>query len=227
LQAENTIFATTDKAFYMSRIKLFLVDDHQLLTDTLTLMLNQDDRFEVIGSTQHVEEVIPFIKTARPDIILLDIALGETNGFDLTCEIMRLNPHPQVIAVSLYSMPAYVKKMMSAGASGYVNKNSSKEELILAILEVYAGNKYICQEIKDKIVKNQLEEDDQSAALNSLTRQELDIIGYIKLGLSSREIADKKGITLKTVEVHRYNILKKLGLNNAAALVNLVNLRGL
>jgi DNA-binding NarL/FixJ family response regulator len=211
----------------MSRIKLFLVDDHQLLTDTLTLMLNQDDRFEVIGSTQHVEEVIPFIKTAKPDIILLDISLGETNGFDLTCEIMRLNPHPQVIAVSLYSMPAYVKKMMSAGASGYVNKNSSKEELVLAILEVYAGNKYVCQEIKDKIVKNQLEEDDQSAALNSLTRQELDIIGYIKLGLSSREIADKKGITLKTVEVHRYNILKKLGLNNAAALVNLVNLRGL
>src|SRR5258708_4033772 len=103
---------------------------------------------------------------------------------------MRLNPHPQVIAVSLYGMPAYVKKMMAAGASGYVNKNSSKEELVLAILEVYAGNKYICQEIKDKIVKNQLEEDSLTAALNSLTRQELDIIGYIKLGLSSREIAD-------------------------------------
>lgn len=211
----------------MSRIKLFLVDDHQLLTDTLTLMLNQDERFHVIGSTHDPDKVIPFIKSENPDIVLLDIALGETNGFDLTCEIMKLAPRPQVIAVSLYGMPAYVKKMMSAGASGYVNKNSSKEELVLAVLEVYAGNKYICQEIKDKIVKNQLEEDGLTAALNSLTRQELDIIGYIKLGLSSREIADKKGITLKTVEVHRYNILKKLGLNNAASLVNVINQRGL
>jgi DNA-binding NarL/FixJ family response regulator len=123
-------------------------------------------------------------------------------------------------------MPAYAKKMLQSGAMGYVTKNSSKEELMEAILEVNKGQKYICSEVKNILAHQELEESDQPD-LNVLSRRELDITKLIKDGLSSREIALKLEISLKTVEVHRYNILKKLHLKNTAALVNFINTHGL
>lgn len=126
----------------------------------------------------------------------------------------------------MHSMPVYAKKMIQSGGMGYVTKNSSKEELMEAILEVYNGRKYICNEVKDIIALHELDDAGQPD-LNSLSRRELDIAELIKSGFSSREIGEKLEISLKTVEVHRYNILKKLQLKNTAALVNFVNSHGM
>jgi len=116
---------------------------------------------------------------------------------------------------------------MQLGAMGYVTKNSSKDELMAAIVEVDNGKKYICEEVKDILAHQELEEDDGTPDLNSLSRRELDIVKLIKEGLSSKEIATKLDISLKTVEVHRYNILKKLNIKNTASLVNFINEQGL
>jgi DNA-binding NarL/FixJ family response regulator len=117
--------------------------------------------------------------------------------------------------------------MMQLGAMGYVTKNSSKDELIRAIVEVSSGRKYICDEVKNILAHRELEEEAPPGDMNSLSRRELDVVQLIKQGLSSREIASKLDISLKTVEVHRYNILKKLKLKNTAALVNFINASGL
>jgi two-component system invasion response regulator UvrY len=113
--------------------------------------------------------------------------------------------------------------MMQKGAMGYVTKNSSREEMFKAIIEVYDGKKYICEEIKNILSEQVISGEDQPSGLNALSQREIEIISFIKKGFSSKEIADALNISVKTVEVHRYNILKKLNLKNAAALVNFVN----
>ena len=123
----------------------------------------------------------------------------------------------------MHSQPAYAKKMLQIGARGYVTKNSSKDEMIEAILSVHSGNKYICDEIKNNISELVLDEKQEMPNVNALTGREIEIINLIKEGQSSKEIATILKISLKTVEVHRHNILKKLKLKNAASLVNYIN----
>ena len=123
----------------------------------------------------------------------------------------------------MHSQPAYAKKMLQMGAKGYVTKNSSKDEMIKAIMEVYKGNKFICEEIKNIISDQLLTDQPETPNINSLTEREIQIINFIKEGSSSKEIASALNISLKTVEVHRHNILKKLKLKNSASLVNFIN----
>ena len=153
--------------------------------------------------------------------------MSPVNGFDATRQIIRYSPTIKIIAVSMHSMPDYAKRMIQLGAVGYVTKNSSKDEMIRAIIEVSNGKKYICEEVKNILAQKELEEEMSHADMNNLSRREIDIIQLIKEGLSSKEIAMQLDISLKTVEVHRYNILKKLKIKNTAALVNFINVNGL
>jgi DNA-binding NarL/FixJ family response regulator len=125
----------------------------------------------------------------------------------------------------MHSQPSYARKMMQIGASGYVTKNSSREEMMEAIVKVYQGNKYICSEIKDIISEQSEKKPVALAGINSVTEREMEIINLIKKGNSSKEISTFLNISLKTVEVHRHNILKKLKLKNSASLVNFMNTR--
>ena len=211
----------------MEQISIVLVDDHKLIRDSWSFILNSDPRFTVVGQTSSGEEAIAIVKTLRPDIVLMDVNMAPVNGFDATRQITKFSPGSKVIAVSMHTMPAYAKRMMQLGAMGYVTKNSSKDEMIKAILEVSGGRKYICEEVKDILAQKELEEETSQRDMNNLSRREIDIIQLIKQGLSSKEIASQLDISLKTVEVHRYNILKKLKLKNTAALVNFINVNGL
>lgn len=211
----------------MEQISILLVDDHKLIRDSWSFILNSDPRFKVVGETSNGEDAIELAKTLKPDIILMDVNMTPVNGFDATRQITRFTPGSKIIAVSMHTMPAYAKRMMQLGAMGYVTKNSSKDEMIKAIVEVSEGRKYICDEVKTILAQKELEEDDSPADMNNLSRREIDIIKLIKEGLSSKEIASQLDISLKTVEVHRYNILKKLKLKNTAALVNFINVNGL
>jgi|SRR5215831_17395980 len=211
----------------MEQISIILVDDHKLIRDSWSFILNSDSRFKVVGETSSGEEAVEIAKTLNPDIVLMDVNMTPVNGFDATRQITKFSPRSKVIAVSMHTMPAYAKRMMQLGAMGYVTKNSSKDEMIKAIIEVSGGRKFVCDEVKNILAQKELEEEDGPADMNNLSRREIDIIKLIKEGHSSKEIALQLDISLKTVEVHRYNILKKLKLKNTAALVNFINVNGL
>lgn len=212
----------------MSKITILLVDDHRLIRDSWSFILNSDPRFEVVAETSSGEDAIELAKSQKPDIVLMDVNMTPVNGFDATKQIRKFSPGSKVIGVSMHSMPAYAKRMLQLGAMGYVTKNSPKDEMITAILEVHDGRKYICDEVKNILAQQELDEGTPASTdMNNLSRRELDIIQLIKEGLSSKEIALQLDISLKTVEVHRYNILKKLNLRNTAALVNFINAQGL
>lgn len=207
----------------MEKISVLIADDHKLIRETWSYILNNDSRFEVIAECGDSEMAVEMSKTMRPQIVLMDINMMPISGFEATERIRKVSPVSKVIGVSMHSQPAYAKKMLQIGAKGYVTKNSSKEEMIKAIMEVYGGNKYICEEIKNNISEQVLEENTDTPNVNALTEREIQIINLIKEGQSSKEIAGVLSISLKTVEVHRHNILKKLKLKNSASLVNFMN----
>lgn len=211
----------------MEKVTILLVDDHKLIRDSWSFILNSDPRFTVIGETSSGEEAIRISGQKKPEIILMDVNMSPVNGFDATKQIQKISPESKVIAVSMHTMPAYAKRMLQLGAMGYVTKNSSKEEMITAIIEVSEGKKYICEEVKNILAQQELDETATQGDMNNLSRREIDIIKLIKEGMSSKQIALELDISLKTVEVHRYNILKKLKLKNTAALVNYINIKGL
>lgn len=211
----------------MEKITILLVDDHRLIRDSWSHVLNMEPRFQVVGSASTGEEALALAKEKRPRVILMDINMTPVNGFDITKAIRKQSPGSRIIGVSMHAIPVYAKKMFQAGAIGYVTKNSSREELITAILEVDAGKKYICEEVKTILAEQQTEETTGQSDINNLSKRELDVAKLIKEGMSSKEIALQLGISLKTVEVHRYNILKKLHLKNTASLVNFINTTGI
>lgn len=211
----------------MEKITILLVDDHKLIRDSWSFVLNSDPRFQVIGETSAGDEAVEIAKTKRPRIVLMDVNMSPVNGFDATRQIRKYSPGSRVIGISMHSMPAYARRMLQLGAMGYVTKNSSKDEMITAIVDVNNGKKYICEEVKNILAQQELEEGGEHPDMNVLSRREIDIVKLIKEGLSSKEIALRLDISLKTVEVHRYNILKKLNLKNTAALVNFINIHGL
>jgi DNA-binding NarL/FixJ family response regulator len=220
---KHTLEIKTLKAESMEKINVLIADDHKLIRETWSYILNSDSRFQVIAECGDSEQAVEVTKQKRPHIVLMDINILPISGFEATERIKKVSPNTKVIGVSMHSQPAYAKKMLQIGAKGYVTKNSSKEEMIKAILEVNEGSKYICEEIKNNISELVLEENKDVPNVNALTEREIQIINLIKEGQSSKEIASTLNISLKTVEVHRHNVLKKLKLKNSASLVNFIN----
>ena len=215
------------KFAFMGKITVLIVDDHTLIRETWSFLLGRNENFEVIAEVGDGQKAIDIARDKRPNIVLLDINMTPLNGFDVLKMIRKQSPGSKVIAVSMHSQPAYAKKMLRMGAKGYITKNSPRQEMLDAILDVNNGNTYICQEVKNILSDQMLSEEDNAAGLNQLSEREIEVINQIRDGLSSKEIADRLAISIKTVEVHRHNILKKLKVKNTASLINYINSSGL
>jgi DNA-binding NarL/FixJ family response regulator len=205
------------------KIRILIADDHKMIREAWKNFLDNDGRFDVIAVTGNSEEAINLARIHKPDIILMDINIEPFSGLEATLKIKAVQPRARIIGVSMYSQSAYAKKMMQNGAMGYVTKNSPKEEMVIAITQVHAGHKYICNEIKNIISDNLFENVKTEPDISKLTKRELEITHLIKQGKTSKEIGELFGIAVKTIEVHRHNILKKMNLTNSSALVNLLN----
>jgi two-component system, NarL family, invasion response regulator UvrY len=202
---------------------IIVVDDHKLVREMWQELFARTPDIEVVGESGLFDEAIELIKAKRPNIVLLDINLSHASGFDAVPLISKFSPGTKVIAVSMHSQPAYAKKMIQLGARGYVTKNSSRTEMLHAIQEVNNGKKYICTEIKEAISEKLFSENVIEPGIKELSLREMEVIKFLKEGLSSKEIAERMSISIRTVEVHRYNILKKLQIKNTASLINFIN----
>ena len=206
----------------MKKISIFVVDDHKLVREMWSELFSRNNEIEVIGESGDFDDAISKIKDKRPDVVLLDINLAQSSGFDAVPLIRKFAPGSMIIAVSMHCQPAYVKKMLQLGAKGYVTKNSSRNEILMAVHEVMAGRKYVCEEIRN-IISDQMLNDEPGSGVENLSLREIEVIRLIKEGHSSKEIASVLEISVRTAEVHRHNILKKLRLKNTAALINFIN----
>lgn len=207
----------------MKKISIIIIDDHTLIRQTWSLILNYDPRFTVVAECGNAEEGIELCRQHRPDIVLLDINLPGINGLEALPLIRRYAPATKIVGVSMHCQAVYAKKMIQSGAFGYITKSSTQQEMFEGLVDVYAGKTFVCKDIKDSFAKELLQNDGDQNRLERLSLREIEIMKLVCEGLSSKEIAHAYSISVKTVEVHRYNILRKLNLKNAAAVVDFVN----
>lgn len=199
------------------KIRILIVDDHALVADAWKLILNSIENFEVIGTKESAEDALIFCLAQKPDIVLMDLNLKDSNGFDATESINNQLAKTRIIGLSMHDDVSVVKRFLALGAKGYLSKNSKKEELVAAIESVMLGNTFVSAEIKDKIFMDfSLNTENQQK--KELTTKEIEIVKLITKGLTSKEIADQLFLSPRTIETHRHNILKKLNLPNAAQL---------
>ncbi len=207
----------------MKKVSIMIVDDHTLIRETWSFLLGKNENFDVVAECGEGERAIELARDKRPDVVLLDINMAPMSGFEVLKMIRKYSPGSKIIGVSMHSQPAYAKKMLRLGAKGYVTKNSPRQEMLEAISEVSNNQVYICQEVKNILSEQMLNGDQMNPDINNLSDREMQIVRALKEGLSSKEIATSLNISLKTVEVHRHNILKKLKLKNTVSLINFIN----
>ena len=207
----------------MNKITIVIIEDHKMVREMWGKLLSERKDILISGKFADFYEALETIKTKQPEIILLDINLAGTTGIDAVPRILSFAPATRIIAVTMHNQIAYVRKMIKMGARGYVTKNSLPDEILTAVDEVMADKVYICKEIKDMISEKLYDDKPIENPLKDLSLREIEIIKLVKEGLSSKEIAEQLGISTRTANVHRYNILKKLGFKNSTSLINFIS----
>ena len=200
---------------YKNRIKIFIVDDHQMIIEGLNSLLHNEDCIELVGSANSAERSLQFLKSHTCDVILMDINLPETSGIELCAMITKTYPLVKIIALSTFNQGSYVRNMMQSGANGYLLKNADKHEILKAIQTVINGNKYLTIEA-EKALRY---ENDLQNKLPKLTKREKEVLNLVANGLTNHQISEKLFISTDTVDSHRKNLHSKLNVNNTAMLI--------
>lgn len=197
----------------MTQARLFIVDDHYMVIEGIHSLLQKEKNIEWMGHASTAASCLAFLKKQTPDVILMDINLPDTNGIELCKTVKELYPSIFIIGLSTFNQQSFISKMMENGASGYVLKNASGEELMEAIELVMKGKTYLSEEVSQTLRKN------ADAQIPILTRREKEVLELIAEGLTNAEIANKLFISTTTVDTHRKNLLAKFEVRNTAALV--------
>jgi DNA-binding NarL/FixJ family response regulator len=200
-------------------IKLAVIDDHRLFIEGLHSLLSEQNGFQIVH--QFYAENIPNeqLSFKNIDVVILDISLGGSNGIDLCLKIKKENPKTKVLFLSTFHQNSVILRALRSGGSGYILKNCSRNELFDAIRTVSQGKNYFSREISQIVAQNFLIKDPAQLSIESVTPREREILYWIVNELSNFEIAEKLGISIKTVEIHRMRLLSKFGVKNTAGLV--------
>lgn len=205
-----------------TQIKLMIVDDHQMIINGIIGLLNDVSHIKVIAQANNGQEALEKLHEVKPDILIVDVQMPVMNGFELTQHIKRLYPQIKILALSTYDEKSIVLKMLEAGAVGYILKNIKTDEFVNAIEEVAKGKEYFSNEMLLALSKPNAEEilnTTQTVMPSNLSAREVEVLQLIVQGLTNPQIADKLFISVKTVEGHRTNLMKKLDVHNVAGLI--------
>jgi two-component system, NarL family, nitrate/nitrite response regulator NarL len=199
-------------------IKILIADDHSIFIDGMSALLNQVDGFRVLGGALNGQQVIDMAASLHPDIILMDMQMPVKNGIESTEEIKKQFPQIKIIALTMQNESMNIKKMLEAGADGYVLKTIDKDELVQVIRKVALGEKHFSNEVTSQLMNNFSKKSSGSSPVDMLTKREKEILVLIAEGLTDKEIAEKVFLSPLTIITHRKNILSKLDLKNKVEL---------
>jgi DNA-binding NarL/FixJ family response regulator len=199
----------------MSKIAVFIVDDHFMVIEGIRSLLQEEKDIELMGHASGGLECLRFLKGKQPDVILMDINMPEQSGVELCRDVKNQYPGIFVIGLSTFNQYSYIDSMMQQGASGYLLKNASREELVDAIHTAMIGKLYLSDEAA-RTLKNAA---DTVKEIPMITRREKEILRMIAAGHTNPQIAEQLYISLSTVDSHRKNLMRKLNLKNTALLI--------
>ena len=207
----------------MPKINILIADDHKIVRDGIISLLSDEEKFNIVADAENGIQVLNILKHEKIDIIIMDISMPEMNGIECTKKIKQIYPETHILILSMYNEEQYVSEVFKSGASGYILKNSGKEELIKAIKTIFCGKPYYSSEITktyiESLVKPVNKKSDIENVINELSSREIEVLELIVNEFSNQEIAEKLFISIRTVDAHRRNLLNKIDVKNTAGLV--------
>jgi len=216
------------------KIRILLADDHAILRAGLKALLNAQSDMQVVGEAATTEEAVRVAQETQPDLVLMDISMGEAGGVAATREVLRVCPTTRVLMLTMHDDAAYVQQALDAGAAGYVLKRAADAELLTAIRAVQRGEAFLYPSVAKVLVDDYLRLKKASetvaaraSAADPLTARERQVLTLIAHGYSNHEIAERLTVSVKTVETHKARLQEKLGLRTRAELVRYALQRGL
>jgi DNA-binding NarL/FixJ family response regulator len=206
----------------MTKIKVLLVDDHTVVRQGLRALLMGDNTIDIIAEAATGREAIQMAKKFSPDVIVMDIAMPLLNGLEATRQIVNHNPNAKILVLSSYSDDDFVQKLTEAGAAGYLIKQSAANDLLHAIHEVNKGNAFfsptIAKRLRDQVREGFASGQGSKVKTTVLTEREAEILQLIAEGQANKQMAAELGISIKTVEKHRQQVMNKLNIHQIAGL---------
>lgn len=205
----------------MNKIRVFLADDHKILRESLVILLSQKENIEVVGAAGDGQEAYRKILELKPDIAVLDISIPRLNGLDLAEKLKAELPEVKVVILTMHKSGEFVSKALCAGVRGYVLKENALEELIECIELVYANKIYLSQDITGIVVEGFVHNSRETVETgeSAISPREREILQLLAEGKSNKDISDLLNLSIKTVETHRANIMRKLNFKNITDLV--------
>lgn len=205
----------------MEKIRILLADDHAILREGIKALLEKHGNIEVIAEASNGREALAKAAQLRPDVVVLDISMPLMEGLETTRQMKRENPDTKILILTMYDDSEYFFQLLRAGASGYVTKSAVGKELISAIEAVYKGNSFFCPTMAKFLLSDylRLAKSVESAEQEELTPREREIVKLIAEGYTNQQIADLLHRSVKTIESHRANILRKLDIHDSVELV--------
>jgi len=209
--------------------RVVIVDDHAVFRDCLKLLLKPHGEIEVVGEASHLSEALEVVERTSPDVIVLDVKLGNLDGLAVTREILRRDPEARILMLTMVDEPAFAAGAFAAGALGYATKTESSDDVAQAIRAVAERRRYLSRTLSPAAVESEQAPSQQSSAdpLALLTRREREVFDLTLTGATSGEIGKQLGISARTVETHRARILQKLHVRTTLDLVRLAAKLGL
>ncbi len=206
----------------MDKIRIVLLDDHRMFRDGVKHVLSDEENIEIIGEVGNGRDLYDLLEQKRPDIIITDISLPDISGIDITSDITSRYDDIKILILSMHTREEFIVKALSAGASGYLPKETSIKELLEAIKVISEGGRYYNRDISDTIINSvimKMKTDEKTESIPSLTKREREIVTLVVEGLTNKEIAARLFISIRTVDSHKTNILQKLKLKSSVELV--------
>lgn len=200
---------------------VFLVDDHPLVRQGLSQIINGETDLEVIGEAEDASKALHLIETKKPDLVIVDISLRGNNGLELIKNIKAVLPNLPILVFSMHDECVYAQRALRAGARAYVMKQESADKILLAMRRIIDGDIYVSHRVADQVLQQLVngKAAGNESPIDRLSDRELEVIQLIGKGLSTREIASNLNLSVKTIESHRAHIKEKLNLRNATELV--------
>lgn len=210
--------------------RIIIAEDHTILREGLRMLLNSNPDFEVVGEAEDGLEAVRIAEAVKPDMVLMDLSMPRMNGMGAIQEIKKQCPTTRILVLTVHKTEEYILATLKAGADGYVLKDATHKELMLAIECVFSGRSYLSPGISERVIEGYLEGRKtvkSSSSWDNLTQREREILKMIAEGYKNKDIADYLCISAKTVEKHRANLMKKLDLHSASSLTAFAMEKGL
>lgn len=209
----------------MEKISIVLADDHILVRKGIKAMLESEDSLSVIGEAGNGREALDVARELHPDILVLDIRMPEMTGIEAAAKLAEFSPATKALILSMHDSEEYVLQSLDAGAYGYLLKDTDKSEFVKALKQIHAGNKYFSGAVSNVLANRLLGVKSPGKNMSPydqyhLTKREREILRMVINGTPNKEIADTLDKSVRTIETHRFNIMKKMSVNNAVDMVN-------